>query len=157
MNAGDICSREVATAHPEETVAAAALRMRERSVGDLVVVDEEDEGRVPVGVITDRDVVVEVVALGLDPEKLLVRDLAGGRPVYLVAEDESLADAVHRMNLHGVRRIPVVDHQGTLVGILTLDDVVATLADQLGEMAGLIGKQRGGVAPWGGSATPPGA
>lgn len=142
MNAGDLCTRDVVVVRPHETIVAAARRMRDRHVGDLVIVDDDDGRTVPIGILTDRDIVVEVVAKDAeDAPILLVRDVVIERPLVVVQEDESTADAVHRMSLHGVRRVPVVDELGGLVGILTMDDVVGLLAEHMADLSIVAGRQ----------------
>jgi CBS domain-containing protein len=144
MRAGELCNREVVIARAEETIVEAARLMRHYHVGDVVVVDDGDAGNVPVAVLTDRDIVVEVVA-GV-PERvsmLTVGDIVGGREVATVQESASLSDVMAVMRSRAVRRLPVVaDDSGVLVGILTYDDVVETLASQLADVCSVVEGQR---------------
>jgi CBS domain-containing protein len=139
MAIGELCSREVVFVALNETCALAAQLMREQHVGSLVVVREEGGRRVPAGMITDRDLVVGVMALGLDPEKTLVEAVM--RPeVAVVREDEGVGRAVALMREHVARRLPVVDASGALVGILAADDLVELLGEELAGLAEVIGK-----------------
>jgi CBS domain-containing protein len=113
--------------------------MRENHVGSLVVVAQAGTPVLPVGMITDRDLAVGVMALGLDPEKTLVE--AAMRPrIALVRDSEGLGRAIALMRAEGVRRLPVVDAEGNLVGILAADDLIELFADELSGLATMIGK-----------------
>jgi CBS domain-containing protein len=137
MAVGEICNREVVIAEKALSVVDAARLMRTHHVGDLVVV----EGRHPVGIVTDRDIVVEVVAAGVNPEALAVADIMGPE-VATVRESEGLFEALRYMRDKGVRRVPVVDREGGLVGILTLDDLLSLLAEEMTELAKLVSHER---------------
>jgi CBS domain-containing protein len=103
---------------------------------------EKNGGRTqPVGIVTDRDIVVEVVAAGVNPESLTVGDIMGSG-VATVRESEGLFEALRYMRDKGVRRMPVVDHDGSLVGILTLDDLLSLLAEEMMELARLVSHER---------------
>jgi len=139
MNIGRICQRDVVTIRPDEDLTAAARLMREKHVGYLVVTEPgSQEGREHVvGVITDRDVVVAVVAREVDPRDLKVSDVMTRDP--LVANVGDPTDVtLRRMRSHGVRRVPVVDTAGWLAGVLSLDDVLDAIAEQLSHIAGSI-------------------
>lgn len=141
MAVGEICNREVVVTGKFETVAGAAGLMRKHHVGDLVVVEERDGRKFPVGIVTDRDIVVEVVAAGVNPEALKVGDIMGSG-VATVRESEGLFEALRYMRDKGVRRMPVVGSSGELVGILTLDDLLTLLAEELTELAKLVSHER---------------
>ncbi len=135
MNAGEICCREVVVARPDEPVLEAARRMRDEHVGSLVVVEGEPSELCPVGIVTDRDIVVQVLARSADVvNKLDVGDLMT-RELAAVTEDATIDSAVATMRQRGVRRLPVVDARGVLVGILSLDDVLEALAEQVQDLA----------------------
>lgn len=138
MPIGEICNREVVIAEKALTVSAAAQLMRAHHVGDLVVVEERAGHRHPVGIVTDRDIVLEVVAAGVNPEALTVGDIMGA-DVATVRESEGLFEALRD---RGVRRMPVVDASGGLVGILTLDDLLSLLAEEMMELAKLVSHER---------------
>jgi CBS domain-containing protein len=141
MAVGEICNRDVVIAEKALSVVDAAQLMRTHHVGDLVVVEEKAGRRHPVGIVTDRDIVVEVVAAGVDPDALTVGDIMGPE-VATVHESEGLFEALRYMRDKGVRRMPVVDHEGVLVGILTLDDLLSLLAEELTELAKLVSHER---------------
>jgi CBS domain-containing protein len=112
--------------------------MREEHVGDLVVVENDGDRVVPVAMLTDRDIVVGVLARDATHLKTLdVGDVVLGTLVTASA-DEDIGDVLHRMRSFGVRRVPVVDATGTLVGIISLDDVLAGLADELAQAARIV-------------------
>jgi CBS domain-containing protein len=115
--------------------------MRQYHVGDLVVTDQADGKRIPVGIVTDRDLVIEVLALGLDAASLAVEDIMT-RDLATVREQEGILETIGRMRAKGVRRLPVVDAQGALAGIVTVDDLVELLAGELGELAKVISREQ---------------
>ena len=141
MAVGEICNREVVIAEKALSVADVAQLMRKHHVGDLVVVEPRDGRKHPVGIVTDRDIVVEVVAAGVNPDTLKVGDIMGPE-VATVRESEGLFEALRYMRDKGVRRMPVVDHEGGLVGILTLDDLLSLLAEEMTELAKLVSHER---------------
>jgi len=141
MAVGEICNREVVIAKKALSVVDAAQLMRTHHVGDLVVVEEKDGRKQPVGIVTDRDIVVEVVAAGVDADALKVGDIMGPE-VATVRESEGLFEALRYMRDKGVRRMPVVDSTGGLVGILTMDDMLSLLAEAMTELAKLVSHER---------------
>jgi CBS domain-containing protein len=141
MAVGEICNREVVITEKSVSVVDAAQLMRTHHVGDLVVVEEKGGRRHPVGIVTDRDIVVEVVAAGVNPDTLKVGDIMGPELATL-RESEGLFEALRYMRDKGVRRMPVVDRDGGLVGILTLDDLLSLLAEEMTELAKLVSRER---------------
>lgn len=141
MSAGELCNRKVAIAEKTLSVADAARLMRRLHVGDLVVIEERDGRRQPVGIVTDRDIVVEVVAASMDPEALTIGDVMGPE-LATVRENEDLFETLRYMRDKGVRRMPVVDQAGGLVGILTLDDLLGLLAEEMTGLARLVSHER---------------
>lgn len=141
MRVAEACNRNVVCATRDATVADAAVLMRRSHVGDLVVVDEIGGQRTPVGIVTDRDIVIEVVAAGLDPKSLRVGDLLVG-PLIAVEEQASLAETVRTMAAKGVRRLPVVNSAGLLAGIVTVDDLLPQLAAPLSVLSELLARGR---------------
>lgn len=137
MTVSSVCNYNVATIEADADVLRAALLMREEHVGDLIVTDQRDGRSVPIGVITDRDIVVGVVAKHVDPEGVRVGDtLRGG--LVTVHEDNGIGFALREMRRAGVRRVPVVNARDELVGVLSIDDVIDHLASQLADIAGTI-------------------
>lgn len=147
MSVGRICTRTVDIAEPKETAWQAAERMHQRSVGALVVVDS---GSLPVGIVTDRDITIHVVAQSMDPHKILVRDIMTAEPV-IVREETPIEDALSMMRSKHVRRLPVVDDQGKLAGLVTLDDVTMLLAEEMFKIGELLEQQtpRAAATPYG--------
>ena len=141
MPVGEICNRDVVVAERTLSAREAAQLMRSRHVGDLVVVEEADGRTHPVGIVTDRDIVVEVVAAGVNPDALTVADLIGPE-LITVSESEGVYEAFFYMRSKGVRRMPVVDREGGLVGIVTLDDLLSLLAEEMSELAKLVSRER---------------
>ncbi|HEX6004923.1 MAG TPA: CBS domain-containing protein [Burkholderiales bacterium] len=141
MSIGALCNREVVCASRETTVYDAAQLMRQRHVGTLVVVDEFSVRRVPVGIVTDRDIVVEVNAVGLDPKTITLGDIMD-EALVTVSEGAGLHEAMGAMRAKGVRRLPVVGKEGELVGILAVDDLLELLGDELSDVARIIAREQ---------------
>ena len=130
---GRICTKPVVTASVQMTVEQAARVMRSKNVGALVVVNA---GR-PVGMLTDRDLAVEVVAKGMDPDTVRVGDVMHKKPIT-IREDLGIFDAARVFAKTGVRRLPVVTKSGVLVGVITVDDLIMLLGNELGHVAGAL-------------------
>jgi len=141
MKIGNFCTRDVARATPQTSLREASLMMRNRHVGALVVVETAGGVERPLGVVTDRDIVVAVVAPGAQPDAIRVGDVMPPR-VVTVGEDEGLFEAFRKMAEHGVRRLPVVAANGRLAGIVTADDLLGVVAAELGGFAAAL--RRGG-------------
>lgn len=139
MAIGEICNRKVVIVERSASVPVAARLMRQHHVGDLVVVDVAGDRTRPVGIVTDRDIVLEVVAMDLAADALTVGDIMAPELVT-VREAEGVFETIRYMREKGVRRIPVVDGEGWLAGIVTLDDLVELLAEEMNELAKLIGR-----------------
>ncbi len=143
MRVEEVCNSAVVSIREDATVVEAARRMRRFHVGDLVVVAADSPHPRPVGMVTDRDLALSLLAEDLgDLDRLTVGDLI--RPGELVGADadEDVVDAVRRMRKHGVRRLPVTDDRGVLVGIFTLDDALAHLVGQLHDLVEVVSGQR---------------
>ena len=138
MSVGRICIREVDTAEVTELVQAAADRMNARNVGTLIVLNPE---RHPLGIVTDRDLAVRVVARGKDPFATTVGDVMTLFP-RTVREDTPIEDAIAMMRVGPFRRVPVVDRQGKLVGLLSIDDVLELLAEEFRDIGKLLKAER---------------
>jgi CBS domain-containing protein len=139
MSVGKICQKNVVTVRPFDDLTAAAQLMRERHVGYLIVVEPHisDGSMTPVGVLTDRDIVVSVVAREADGRTLRVEDVMTRQPV-VANESDPVSTALEAMRRIGVRRLPVVGNRGELTGILSLDDIIDTLAGDLQHVAASI-------------------
>lgn len=141
MSVGEICNREVIIVNRAETVQEAAKLMRQHHVGDVVVVDDRNGARVPVGIVTDRDIVVEVVATGLDQATMTVGDIMAS-DLFTVKESAGVFESIQYMRRKTVRRLPIVNDGGGLVGILTLDDVLELLSEELLDISKLVKYER---------------
>jgi CBS domain-containing protein len=137
MNAGSICKRGVVTVAPTDDLIAAAHAMREKHVGYLVVAESTARNRRVMGVLTDRDIVVAVLAQEVDAHALKVGDVMTRDPL-LIDESQSIEAVLRHMREAGVRRVPVVDGSGALTGVLSIDDVLERIAEQLINIAGSI-------------------
>jgi len=126
-NLGELGTPIVVTAPPETTAARAAQMMRTHHVGSLVIVASGAASSRPLGIVTDRDLVLAVMAEGLDAALFTVGDIMSTQPVC-ADEQSSLLDAVALMREHSLRRLPVLDAAGRVVGVLTLEDVLDALA-----------------------------
>jgi CBS domain-containing protein len=140
--AGEFCNRHVVIASAAETLLDAARRMLDRHVGCVVVVEERTDGAIPVGMLTDRDIVVGVLArTDRHLHAIQVGDVMS-EPPMTVNERESLHDVLKQMRAFGVRRMPVVDDRGALQGLIGFDDLVESLKEQLTDLASLLARQR---------------
>jgi CBS domain-containing protein len=130
LSAGDICTRSVTFVSRNVTVDEAARLMREHHVGSVVVVDEAAEGRIVVGMLTDRDIVTAIVAKVVDPSIVSVGE-AMSADVVTAREDDSIIDLLGRMRRNGVRRVPIVDAKGALIGLVALEDLLEIVAQEV--------------------------
>ncbi|MGM0578568.1 MAG: CBS domain-containing protein [Myxococcota bacterium] len=137
MSAGRICIRDVYIVQPDESARVAAARMTERRVGALVVVDEL---RRPVGIVTDRDLTTRVMAPGRSPDEVRVEEVMTSG-VRTVTERTPIEQALGAMRAGPFRRIPVVDDEGKLQGVLGLDDVLALLVEEFQLIGNLLDKE----------------
>jgi CBS domain-containing protein len=134
MSISEFCNREVVFATREMSLPEAAQLMREYHVGALVVVDEVNGKRVPIGIVTDRDIVIKVISQSLDLDDFSVGDIMGPQLVS-VQEKDGVFETIRLMRTKGIRRIPVVNQEGGLVGIISADDILDLLADEMAELA----------------------
>ncbi len=141
MSVGKLCTRSVVFVDRQESVQQAAALMRQHHVGDLVVIDVSMGRRVPIGMLTDRDIVVGAVALGVDPERLRVADLMS-KNILTAREQDDEQETEERMRSAGVRRMPVVNQDGELVGLIAVDDLLDRIAEQMKDLARIPGRQR---------------
>jgi len=137
LDAGELCNRQVVIATADEPIVAAARRMRDHRVGCLVVVEGEPGQRRPIGILTDRDIVVYAVAEGGALAERTVR-VCMNPDLVTAREREGLLEVIRRMRAHGIRRIPVVDEGGWLQGILSVDDVLDVLAEEVDDLAAVL-------------------
>lgn len=140
MEVGDLCSREVYLVSRDEPLVVAVREMRRRHIGALVVVEPRGESMTPIGIVTDRDVVCGQLARQKDLFCLNVGDVMTPEPMT-VEETSGTAEAIGRLSARGVRRAPVVNEGGELVGLISFDDLLPAVAAQLSALAQLIGAQ----------------
>jgi CBS domain-containing protein len=141
MTTGKFCTRDTIVAQKDASIVEVAKLMRERHVGDIVIVSDEGGENVPVGIVTDRDLVVEIIAQELSPDDVAIGDIMSYELVT-AREDDSLWDTIQQMRIKGVRRMPVVNARGGLAGIVTLDDVLELLADELSALGKTVGREQ---------------
>lgn len=134
MSIGEFCNRVVVFTNRTMSIPEAARLMRKFHVGDLVVADEVDGRQVPVGMITDRDIVVEMIAQSLDINAVTVGDIMSPQ-LFSVREDAGELETIQLMRDKGVRRLPVVNENGVLVGIVSADDILEVLAEAMTDLA----------------------
>jgi len=137
MSVGEYCNREVVVAERSESVREAVHLMRQHHVGSVVVVEKRDDTPAPVGILTDRDIVIEVLAEDVDPGKVNIGDIMSTDPVT-VDESATLLDALEIMRKQGVRRVLVVNAEGLLLGMLAVDDLLELLGEQISALVELI-------------------
>jgi predicted transcriptional regulator len=137
MRVDQYCKRAVVAIDGEADISEAARLMRERHVGFLVVFDKDDPLRKPEGVITDRDIVLEVMALDIGAHAVTVADVMTRDPM-IAHESDDLSELMRGMRLAGIRRVPVVDARGSLAGVIAVDDVIDVVSALLGDIAASI-------------------
>ena len=136
MKVGEFCNREVVIAPQDMTVLEAAKLMRQYHVGNVVVVEKRENRSVPVGILTDRDIVVELLAKEIDVSLFSIGEVMTF-DLTTAWEGEDIIDTVKKMKLKGIRRIPVVNKEGFLIGILALEDLIELIAEQLSDLVAL--------------------
>ena len=140
MRVGEICNREVVVIDADSSVVEAAKVMREYHVGDVVVVSEKYGKQSPIGILTDRDIAIEIVAKGTDPEAVSVGD-AMSFELVTADENDDLMHVIEIMRDRGIRRIPVVDAEEVLLGILSVDDVLDLISEIFVDIVHLVDRQ----------------
>ena len=141
MSAGEYCNRDVVVVSKSEPVSEAIMLMRKHHVGDVIVTEETNLGLIPVGILTDRDIVLEILAEDVDLGSVSIGDVMSFE-LSTVTEDTKLIDTIQLMRDKGARRIPVVNQEGVLQGLLSVDDLLELLAEQLTDIVNLIGKEQ---------------
>jgi len=137
MTISEVCNREVIIIQRDETVLKAAKLMRHHHVGNVIVVDERNGSRIPVGIVTDRDIVVEIISTELDPKVMTVGDIM--TPEFFTAKKSmELFEAIQFMRSKSIRRLPVINEADELIGILTLDDVLELLSEEMVDLVKLV-------------------
>jgi CBS domain-containing protein len=140
MAIDECCNLDVVCCGADTTVPEVAALMRKHHVGDVIVVENRGGLRVPIGIVTDRDIVIEITALNVDANAFTAGDLMSS-PVQTVGKDDGFVDVLRAMRAHKIRRMPVVTNAGTLYGIVTADDIINLLGTELALMAGMLAEQ----------------
>lgn len=141
MRVGEYCNREVVVIEQDGSITEAAKIMREYHVGDVIIVRSENGRQIPVGILTDRDIALEIVAKSADPEVLSVGD-AMTYELTTVNQDDDLMHVIEIMRDKGIRRVPVVDLDQALVGIITVDDLLDLMSEVFIDIVHLVDTQR---------------
>lgn len=139
MTIGIHCKHSVITAPKNTSVFEAARLMKKNNIGNIVIVDDGNRG-IPVGILTDRDIAIKIVADEVDPRALTVGD-AMSQDLLVLKDHHHIQEAIDMMCAKGVRRAPIVDKSNKIIGITTVDDLILLLVNELGGVAKLIGKQ----------------
>ncbi|TFW06303.1 CBS domain-containing protein [Oxalobacteraceae bacterium OM1] len=140
MPISECCNLDVVRCDADTPVQDVAALMRRHHVGAVVVVEEQPRGCMPVGIVTDRDIVIESLALGADATVFTAGDMMTS-PVATVNEREGIVETLQHMREHKVRRMPVVRADGTLYGLVSADDIVSMLSMELSLLTGTIVEQ----------------
>jgi CBS domain-containing protein len=141
MTVGKICMRDTVVATRGSNVTEIAKLMRTHHVGDVIIVEERAGAAIPIGIVTDRDLVMEILAQELAPDAVTAGDIMSYE-MLTVRESDGIWDALQQMRTKGVRRVPVVNDKNALVGIVTLDDMLELLTDELAELAKTIRREQ---------------
>jgi len=141
MPIGEICNREVVIMRRKDSILEAAKLMRDYHVGGVVVVEDKDGEVAPVGILTDRDIVVELIAKDVPIDSVFLEDVMSS-DLAAVDENRGVWDTIKFMRAKGVRRIVVVNEKGSLVGILSVDDLFEFLSEELSDLVRLFMQER---------------
>jgi len=140
MSAGEYCNRDVVVIEKTESVREAINLMRKNHVGDVVVVEMRENTSTPLGILTDRDIVVEILVEDVEIDEVIVGDVMSDQLVT-INEETKLLDIIKLMRIKGVRRLPVVNELGELQGILSVDDLLEIIVEQLSDIVVLVSKE----------------
>lgn len=141
MAIAQICSRGVVIVGPGDSLRSVAELMRQHHVGSVVVTREADGLCYPVGIITDRDIVLAVAAKDVSPDAVSAGDVMS-EPLETVDENDEVWQVLERMRTRGVRRLPVVGLRGELIGIVSADDLLELVAEEAASLARIIGREQ---------------
>ncbi len=141
MKVSQCCKHDVVVASPKDDLVHAAKIMRDKHVGFLIIVEGGADRRVPIGVVTDRDIVVQVIAREVEPRSVVVGDVMTRGPV-LCKESDDVEDVVTRMESAGIRRMPVVNDRGGLTGVIAIDDAIMMMSKMLVGITGAVRREQ---------------
>lgn len=137
MSVLDICTTKVVVIDKNEPLLRAAMLMKDAGVGNVLVIEGQDENRVPIGIVTDRDLVVEVLDKERDIDRLKVEDVMMSE-IVTIREDLAVAECLDKMQKEKIRRAPVIDKHGHLKGIISVDDLVFELSKEVASLAKIL-------------------
>ena len=137
MFVGEICNRQVVICGRDDSIQNAAELMRDNHVGDVIVVEHKEGKHFPIGILTDRDIVIEVLAEGVNLNDIAVNDVMSSELIS-VKEDDHIIETIEQMRDRGIRRVPVVNQEGSLEGILAVDDTIELVAELLSNLVRLF-------------------
>lgn len=137
MFVGELCNRQVVVCQQDISIQSAAELMRDNHVGDVIVVEHKSNKHFPIGILTDRDIVVEVLAEGVNLQDVTVKDVMS-RELISVKEEDHIIETIEKMRDRGIRRVPVVNRDGGLEGILAVDDTIELVAELLTDLVKLF-------------------
>lgn len=140
MNIGEICNRSVITVTKDASILEVVQEMREHHIGDVIVTDRADGTEKPLGIVTDRDIVIELLAEKVDLGAVNVGDVMS-LTLVTAPHDADLFETLRFMGIKGVRRVPVLDDDGGLYGVLSIDDIMGVLTKELSFIAEISAKQ----------------
>ena len=141
MKIGELCIRDTFIIQKDDNIVEAAKLMRVFNVGDLIVVTTHKEGNTPIGIVTDRDIVMGVVPDNADPQSVKVAEIMS-KELVTGNEEDGIYESIERMRTHGIRRLPVINEEGYLAGILTVDDMLEFLGEEVSSLIGLFYKEQ---------------
>jgi signal-transduction protein with cAMP-binding, CBS, and nucleotidyltransferase domain len=141
MTIGEVCNREVTIINRDASIVEAAEVMRKNHVGDLIVTVTRNDELHPIGIVTDRDLVIEVIAKKVDIDSITVGDVMSD-DLLTAVETESPDDVMLKMRNKGVRRIPIVSEEGGLIGVMSVDDFIDLFAEKMEDMVRLISREQ---------------
>lgn len=134
MTVGKFCNREVIIAEKDSNIVEIAKLMRHHHVGDVIIVNRDGNHIEPIGILTDRDIVVELIACDVPLDSVSAKDIMSYE-LSTVRQEDSIWDTLRLMDAKGIRRIPVVNETGELEGILSFDDLLELFAEELNLLA----------------------
>lgn len=140
MSIGKLCRGEVVIAPKDMSVHEAAKLMKQHNIGDIIVIHKKDNNIEPIGILTDRDIVMKIVADEVEAKMICVGD-AMSQDLLVLNHHQDTQEAIDMMSARGVRRAPIIDNHHKIVGLVSIDDLLLLVADELSSLAKLIRKQ----------------
>lgn len=141
MEIDRICNNEVITATKDTSVFECAQLMREHHIGDVIITEETSEGRTPKGILTDRDIVVSLVAEGATDLRETPAKEAMTETIIVAKQKDDVYEVLQNMEVNGIRRVPIVDDDNSVTGILSFDDLVGFFSDEFSRLADLLNRE----------------